>query len=75
MPVTRDIGYKDIYKTVTKMATVEAIPIQTKEDDPFPQELPGWDGYVEWEKYPERRAKANEILQKQQFADVSETEP
>lgn len=28
----------------------------------FPQEEPGWIGYIEWEKYPERRAKAAEIL-------------
>ena len=31
-------------------------------DGLFPQELPGWDGYVEWEKYPERKRKAAEIL-------------
>ena len=32
--------------------------------EPFPQELPGWNGYVEWERYPERKRAAAEILRK-----------
>jgi hypothetical protein len=33
-------------------------------DDPsvlFAEEYPGWEGYIEWENYPEKRAKANVI--------------
>ncbi|KAI1431043.1 sulfite oxidase [Xylaria sp. CBS 124048] len=30
-------------------------------------ELPGWDGYVEWEDYPEKRKEAHEILISQTF--------
>lgn len=32
----------------------------------FPEEEAGWHGYVEWEKYPERKQKAHEILKKMQ---------
>ncbi|KAI1388135.1 molybdopterin binding oxidoreductase [Hypoxylon trugodes] len=30
-------------------------------------ELPGWNGYVEWEDYPEKKRKAHEILISQEF--------
>ncbi|OTA99380.1 hypothetical protein M426DRAFT_16503 [Hypoxylon sp. CI-4A] len=30
-------------------------------------ELPGWDGYVEWEDYPDKKRKAHEILVSQKF--------
>ncbi|KAI1759803.1 molybdopterin binding oxidoreductase [Hypoxylon sp. FL1150] len=30
-------------------------------------ELPGWEGYVEWEDYPEKKRKAHEILESQSF--------
>ncbi|OTA56683.1 molybdopterin binding oxidoreductase [Hypoxylon sp. EC38] len=30
-------------------------------------ELPGWDGYVEWEDYPDKKRKAHEILISQKF--------
>ena len=33
----------------------------------FPEERPGWGGYVEWEKYPEKAAKAAEILSQYKF--------
>ena len=36
----------------------------------FPEEVKGWHGYIEWEKYPEKRAKAEEILSKYTFAEV-----
>ena len=36
----------------------------------FAEELKGWHGYVEWEKYPDRRAKAEEILSRYSFAQV-----
>ncbi|OQE24234.1 hypothetical protein PENFLA_c010G07377 [Penicillium flavigenum] len=34
----------------------------------FAREKPGWTGYVEWEDYPEKKAKAHEILTSQTFA-------
>ncbi|KAI4211567.1 MAG: hypothetical protein LQ351_005608 [Letrouitia transgressa] len=33
----------------------------------FARELEGWKGYVEWEKYPEKKAKAHKILTLQTF--------
>jgi len=33
----------------------------------FAEELPGWEGYVEWEDYPEKKAKAAAILAKHTF--------
>jgi sulfite oxidase len=38
----------------------------------FKQELPGWKGYIEWEKYPERKALAAEILKRYKFAGAPE---
>ncbi|CAF1026432.1 unnamed protein product [Adineta steineri] len=40
----------------------------------FPEELIGWHGYVEWEKYPERCQKAHEILTtyKSKFTHIPE---
>jgi sulfite oxidase len=39
----------------------------------FPEERPGWKGYVEWEKYPEKKKAAEEILAKYDFPVVSRT--
>jgi len=36
----------------------------------FPEEVKGWHGYVEWEKYPGRQAKARETLSQYKFAGV-----
>lgn len=36
----------------------------------FPEEREGWHGYIEWEKYPEKRAEAARILAKHKFASV-----
>jgi sulfite oxidase len=41
----------------------------TEEPD-FPEEREGWKGYVEWEKYPEKKKKAAEILAKYDFPVV-----
>jgi len=35
------------------------------------EELPGWHGYVEWEKYPERKRKVKEFMEKFEFPSVS----
>ena len=36
----------------------------------FEEEVDGWHGYIEWEKYPEKKAEAAKILSKYSFADV-----
>jgi sulfite oxidase len=33
----------------------------------FAEERPGWKDYIEWEKYPEKRAKAEAILASHKF--------
>lgn len=33
----------------------------------FAEERPGWEGYIEWEEYPEKKAKAAEILARYTF--------
>ncbi|OBT53064.1 hypothetical protein VE04_07831 [Pseudogymnoascus sp. 24MN13] len=38
----------------------------------FCRELEGWKGYVEWEKYPEKKAKAHKILKSQTFPPNAE---
>lgn len=40
----------------------------------FPEEFAGWNGYVEWTDYPERREKASEILKanKERFTPIPE---
>ena len=37
----------------------------------FSEEAEGWHGYIEWEKYPEKKAQAAKILSQYAFADVS----
>ncbi|KAH7923344.1 molybdopterin binding oxidoreductase [Leucogyrophana mollusca] len=38
----------------------------------FAEEKAGWTGYVEWEKYPEKKAIAKEILKTHQFTEIPE---
>ncbi|EIM86497.1 molybdopterin binding oxidoreductase [Stereum hirsutum FP-91666 SS1] len=38
----------------------------------YAEERQGWTGYVEWEKYPERKAKAAEILRRHKFSPIPE---
>jgi sulfite oxidase len=42
----------------------------TEEPD-FPEEREGWKGYIEWERYPEKKKKAAEILKNYDFPVVS----
>ncbi|KAI0388379.1 sulfite oxidase [Xylariaceae sp. FL0594] len=37
------------------------------DEDLAKDELPGWDGYVEWEDYPEKKEKAHKIMESRQF--------
>ncbi|KAF2193927.1 molybdopterin binding oxidoreductase [Zopfia rhizophila CBS 207.26] len=49
-------------------AEPNAKPFQQQGEVPnFPEELPGWHGYVEWEKYPEKKKAAARILAKYEF--------
>lgn len=34
----------------------------------FPEEHKGWHGYIDWEKYPEKKAEAAKILAQYIFA-------
>ena len=53
-------------------AEPNALPFQTKGQEPhFPEETEGWKGYIEWEKYPEKKKEAEAILEKYDFPDVS----
>lgn len=53
-------------------AEPNALPFQTKGQEPhFPEELDGWKGYIEWEKYPEKKKEAEAILEQYDFPDVS----
>jgi sulfite oxidase len=37
----------------------------------FAEERKGWKGYIEWEKYPEKKAQAEKILAQYDFPVVS----
>ena len=41
----------------------------------FPEEADGWHGYVEWEKYPEKKAQAAKIFAQYSFAEVRCSSP
>lgn len=53
-------------------AEPNALPFQIKGQEPhFPEEIDGWKGYIEWEKYPEKKKEAEAILEQYDFPDVS----
>jgi sulfite oxidase len=41
------------------------------EEPNFPEERPGWGGYIEWERYPEKKKQAAEIMKRYDFPVVS----
>ncbi|KAK3318972.1 molybdopterin binding oxidoreductase [Apodospora peruviana] len=50
-----------------------AIPFRLKGELPhFAEELEGWKGYIEWEKYPEKKKQVEEILKQYDFPDPPE---
>jgi sulfite oxidase len=54
----------------TEKEFLEAENEEPSPDDPsvlFAEEYPGWKGYIEWENYPEKRAKAKAILARHKF--------
>ncbi|KAF1999233.1 sulfite oxidase mitochondrial precursor [Amniculicola lignicola CBS 123094] len=55
------------------IAEPDHAPFQARGEPPnFPEEFPGWAGYVEWEKYPEKKKQAEEILAKYDFPTAPE---
>jgi sulfite oxidase len=40
------------------------------ENGPFAEERRGWAGYIEWERYPDKKAMAAKILAKHHFPPV-----
>lgn len=40
------------------------------EEPNFPEERPGWKGYIEWENYPEKKKAAQEVLARYDFPVV-----
>lgn len=60
-----------------KMAPAEpnAIPFHAQGEIPhFAEEKEGWRGYIEWEKYPEKKKQVHEIMKKYDFPDVRPTD-
>jgi sulfite oxidase len=50
------------------------IPFEAQGELPFfAEERKGWKGYIEWERYPEKKKLAEEILAKYDFPVVSST--
>ncbi|KAH9876454.1 hypothetical protein J1614_003585 [Plenodomus biglobosus] len=49
-------------------AEPNALPFQAQGTEPdFPEEREGWKGYIEWERYPEKKKQAAEILAQYDF--------
>ncbi|RYC58277.1 hypothetical protein CHU98_g7941 [Xylaria longipes] len=58
----------DGQESIPKSEKPHTPPPERKFDDELAKdELPGWNGYVEWEDYPEKRKAAHEILISQEF--------
>ncbi|KAF9222999.1 molybdopterin binding oxidoreductase [Gyrodon lividus] len=53
---------------MTSKASYKGIPLSQL----FADEKQGWSGYVEWEKYPDKKALAREILKTHRFTQVPE---
>lgn len=54
-------------------AEPNAKPFEVQGELPvFAEERKGWKGYVEWERYPEKKKQAAEILARYDFPVVSE---
>ncbi len=59
---------------IDSMAPAEPdhMPFEVQGDLPvFEEEREGWKGYIEWERYPEKKKNAAEIMAKYDFPVVS----
>ncbi|KEF58811.1 sulfite oxidase [Exophiala aquamarina CBS 119918] len=63
-PEPRNIEPQAWPEIVKDEAAINAVG---KSEELFQMELEGWKGYVEWEKYPAKKAKAHTILTSQTF--------
>jgi sulfite oxidase len=55
-------------------AEPNARPFEVKGEPPiFAEERKGWKGYIEWERYPDKKKQAAEILAQYDFPVVSGT--
>lgn len=53
-------------------AEPHALPFRQKGEAPvFAEERKGWRGYIEWEKYPEKKKQAEQVLANYDFPVVS----
>lgn len=53
-------------------STRDGVKLELKGSRPyFEEERPGWKGYVEWEAYKDKKAKAKEILAQYDFHKAS----
>lgn len=53
-------------------AEPNALPFRPKGKIPhFAEEREGWKGYIEWEKYPDKKKEVEKILAEYDFPDVS----
>jgi hypothetical protein len=53
-------------------ATRDGVTLELKGQPPvFEEERDGWKGYIEWEAYAQKKAKAKEILAQYNFEKVS----
>jgi sulfite oxidase len=56
-------------------AEPNALPFRAKGGIPhFSEEKEGWNGYIEWEKYPEKKKEVHEIMSKYDFPAVGPPE-
>lgn len=54
-------------------AEPNAIPFRAKGEIPeFKEERDGWKGYIEWEKYPEKKKLVEKLMAQYDFPDVSD---
>ena len=56
------------------VSTQDGVQLELKGHRPqFEEERPGWKGYIEWEAYKDKKAKAKEILAQYDFQKASRT--
>jgi hypothetical protein len=72
-------GANGIFNPMEKSSILHpSLVLRNREDIPHPdalgfEELFGWHGYVEWEKYPEKKKRAKELMKKFNFPSVGST--
>lgn len=66
---THGVGTKVI---LPNSGSIHDFPVDKTDFPTFPEERAGWKGYVEWEKYPEKRAECERILAQYKFPSPPE---